>query len=240
MELFYIPGLSEGVKQVVIAGAEARHIIRVLRHKVGDEISATDGQGREFRLRLVRISGKEVVAEVIEGKTVLREPRHRVVLAQAVLKGEKLEEVVESVSQLGVEEVIPFVSERVLGRLTERRKQHLENVAISGMKSALRTIRPRIAALTKLEGLAGMVRDFDRTIVFYEEEQTRGLDDVLNKGVKSIMLVVGPEGGFSSKEIELMTQAGAVCCTLGPRRLRAETAAIAGTAFCLGLLGDLG
>jgi 16S rRNA (uracil1498-N3)-methyltransferase len=240
MELFYIPQLKEIGCEVEISGAEARHIARVLRHKAGDEVLGTNGAGEEFRLVLKKVAPERVVAQVLEKRLRSREPNHRLVLAQAVLKGDKLAEVVESVTELGVDEVIPFICERVVGKLTESKYRRLEGVAVSAMKSSTRTVLPRIGRLIDFDDLREVFSDFDQVIVAYEEERKTALAKVLNRNVNKIMLVIGPEGGFTPKEIEKMSDAGAVCCSLGPRRLRAETAAITAVSIVLGLLGDLG
>lgn len=240
MELFYIPQLKQVDVPLEISGAEARHIARVLRHKPGDVVYATNGRGEEFRLVLKKVELSRVIAQVLEKKTGGREPKHRLVLAQAVLKGDKLAEVVEAVTELGISEIIPFLSERVVGRLTDSKYRRLEGVAVSAMKSCTRTVLPRIGRLVELNGLVESFHNFDQVIVAYEEEKKQGLVQILNREVKTTMVVIGPEGGFTEGEIVKMKDAGAVCCSLGPRRLRAETAAIAAVSIILGLLGELG
>lgn len=240
MELFYIPGGQKAGRQVVIYGSEAKHIARVLRHKPGDEIYGTDGMGNEFRLKLGKVETDRVIASVVEKKSGVREPGHRIVLAQAVLKGDKLAQVVEGVTELGVNEILPFICRRVVGRMTEAKRHRLENVAISGMKSCTRTVLPRIGRVVDLAGLIERFAEFDQTIVAYEEERGAGLSSLLDRAAETVMVVIGPEGGFTPEEIDKMKNAGAVCCSLGPRRLRAEIAALAAVSVVLGLLGDLG
>jgi 16S rRNA (uracil1498-N3)-methyltransferase len=97
-----------------------------------------------------------------------------------------------------------------------------------------------IDAATELGELAAMTGEFDQVLVAYEEETGPGLESVLKRDAGSALLVVGPEGGFEPVEIDALKAAGAVSFSLGPRRLRAETAAVAVAAMTLGLLGDLG
>ncbi|MGQ9679063.1 MAG: RsmE family RNA methyltransferase [bacterium] len=240
MELFYIPQLNNIDRLVEITGPEARHITRVLRFKPGDKVLATNGRGDEFQLILKKVYAGRLTAEVIEKKTGCREPKRRLVLAQAVLKSDKLAQVVEVATELGVSDVVPFISERVVGRLTETKYRRLTNVAVSAMKSSTRTVLPRIERVVDVDGLTESFRLFDQVIVPYEEEKEKGLVSVFNRSALKLMVVVGPEGGFTPEEIVKMKNAGAVSCSLGPRRLRAETAAAATISVVLGLLGELG
>ncbi len=240
MELFYLPGGADVDQRVAISGAEARHIVRVLRHRVGDEISGTDGQGNLFRLRLEETSASRVIGRIVNKKVDCREPKRFFALAPAVLKGDKLSPVVEAVTELGVSEVIPFMSKRVVGKMSETKIRRLTTVAISAMKSSTRTILPKISNVVDLFGLLDRFGDFDQVLLAYEEENQQSLDAVLSRNAKSLLLIIGPEGGFEGVEVERMKAAGAAVFTLGPRRLRAETAAVTALACCLGLLGELG
>lgn len=240
MELFYIPDIIDCPEQVIITGAEAKHIVRVLRHKSGDELFGTDGRGNEFRLRIEQVRGTRITCRVLEKKSRPREPKHRLALAQALLKGDKLSQVVEGITEVGVNEIIPFVSERVIGKMSETKRRRLEKVAISGMKSSLRTVLPKIGEVIDIARLLKRFDEFSQVLVAYEEEKKHGLEQVLRRDAHSVLLIVGPEGGITGDEVEWMKKAGAISFTLGPRRLKAETAALVVSSLCLGLLGDLG
>lgn len=239
MEYFYVPSLNAEKGEAVIAGQEARHIAKVLRHKPGDEIFGTNGRGEEFKMVIKNIQPERVLVNVLEKKQGQREPQHALTLAPAVLKGNKLSLVVEAVTELGVKEIIPFISTRVIGRMGMRKLQRLQAVAINGMKTALRTFLPGIRPIIQLESLIGSFKDFDQVVVAYEKERGKNLAQALNSQVKSVLLLVGPEGGFTDEEADCMQKAGAALFSLGPRRLKAETAAIAATVLCLNLLSDL-
>jgi 16S rRNA (uracil1498-N3)-methyltransferase len=239
MEYFYIPELSFDRQEVEISGPEARHIVRVLRHKPGDEIFATNGQGAEFRLVITGVTGNRLGVKVLAAGSGKREPAHQVALAAAVLKGDKLSAVVEAVTELGVSEVVPFVCSRVIGRLSDTKLKRMQQVAVSGMKTALRTVLPAIRPVRNWEEFLRGFENYDRVVVAYEEEKKRSLEQVLEPDVKSVLVVIGPEGGFTAEEAQALVTAGGRLFSLGPRRLRAETAAIAATALCLTRLGDL-
>ncbi|MGB9742060.1 MAG: RsmE family RNA methyltransferase [candidate division WOR-3 bacterium] len=239
MEYFYIPELSANHQEIEISGPEVVHIVRVLRHTPGDEIFATNGRGDEFRLVITRVAGSRLWVKVLETDSGRREPGHRVGLAAAVLKGDKLSVVVEAVTELGVSEFVPFVSSRVIGKLSSMKLKRMQQVAVSGMKTALRTVLPVIKPVQSWEELLASFQDYERVVIAYEEEQSRSLEQVLENEAKSVLLVIGPEGGFTPEEAQALCGAGGRLFSLGPRRLRAETAAIAATALCLSRLGDL-
>ncbi len=226
--------------RLVITGPEARHIARVMRHEAGDRISVTDGAGTEHEVELVEVRADKVAGRVLSSRKGAREPGHRVAIAQAVLKGDKLAQVCEQATELGVSEVIPVQTARTVGRLSAVKVERLRGVSLSALKSSTRTALPRIGDAVKMDGLAARTGEFDQALVAYEEESGPGLADVLDRKAESVVLVVGPEGGFEPDEIGALKAAGAVTFSLGPRRLRAETAAVAVAAMALGLLGDLG
>lgn len=239
IEIFYASGAAPDAERLVFAGAEARHISRVMRHRKGDRLLATDGRGTEFDLELDVVSPTRVEGRVRATRRLSREPKRRVVLAQALLKGDRLAEVVEAATELGVSEVVPFVSERVVARTSAARLRRLEQVAVSGLKTSARTVVPVIAAGTDVAGLARRAAEFDQALLAYELERSQSLARVFERDARSTLLVVGPEGGFAEHEVATLRQAGVRCFTLGPRRLRAETAAVTATALCLHLLGEM-
>jgi 16S rRNA (uracil1498-N3)-methyltransferase len=239
MELHFARPGTDG--SVTFAADEARHISRVLRHRPGDRVSVTDGQGVEYDVELTAVGPRGVSGQVLARRVGAREPSHRVALAQAVLKGEHLSQACAQATELGVAEFIPFVSERTVGRYGPGRFDRLQKVALAALKSSTRTRLPVIGqrALTVAE-LAQRGREFDRAMVAYEESAGAGMAELLERQAGSVLLVVGPEGGFTPGEIDRLTGSGFAVFTLGPRRLRAETAAAAVTAAALSLLGDLG
>jgi len=240
MEIFLVPDAPPDAERLALGGAGARHVCKVLRHRPGDRVRATDGRGTEFELELTAVSPTRVEGRVTRRRQRPREPRCRLGLAQAVLKGDKLAQVVEAATELGVSEVVPFTSERTVAELNAARQTRLGHVAASGLETSMRTVLPQIAGCATFDGLVGRTRDYERTVVAYEGEHRAGIDKVLDADVRSVLVVVGPEGGFAEGEVERLRQVGAGVFTLGPRRLRAETAATVAVALCLQRLGDLG
>jgi 16S rRNA (uracil1498-N3)-methyltransferase len=211
-----------------------------MRHKVGNVIGVVDGAGTEYEVELTEVRADRVAGRVLGSQTGAREPKHRVTIAQAVLKGDRLVQVCEQATELGVSRVIPVQTARTVGRLSAARLERLRAVSLAALKSSTRTVLPRIDAAIGLGALAATTCEFDQVLVAYEEETGPGLEVVLKRDAGSVLIVIGPEGGFEPAEIDALKAAGAVSFSLGPRRLRAETAAVAVAAMTLGLLGDLG
>jgi 16S rRNA (uracil1498-N3)-methyltransferase len=237
--LYYWAGVQEDGR-LVITGTEARHIARVMRHKPGDIVRVADGAGRESRLELAEVRPEMVTGRVLCSHAGGREPAHQVAVAQAVLKGDKLAQVCEQAVEMGVSEVIPFESRYTIGRLSPAKIERLNAVSLGAMKSSMRTSLPRVGAAVGLRDVAARA-----ALVLVGDERLvklsgPGLAQALDRKAGSVLLVIGPEGGFETDEIAALKEAGVVPFTLGPRRLRAETAAVAAATLALGLLGDLG
>jgi 16S rRNA (uracil1498-N3)-methyltransferase len=229
---------TDGV--LIITGPEARHISRVMRHEAGSVIGVVDGGGTEHQVELTAVRKDRVAGRVLADTKRAREPKHCVAIAQAVLKGDHLVQVCAQATELGVSRIIPFQSARTVGRLSPARLERLRAVALAALKSSTRTVLPAIDASVEFDHLLKLNREFDQVLVAYEDETDVGLGSALKRDARSVLVVVGPEGGFEPAEIDALRAAGAVSLSLGPRRLRAETAAVAVATMTLGLLGDLG
>ncbi|HTW90821.1 MAG TPA: RsmE family RNA methyltransferase [bacterium] len=238
-DLYYSPTPPKD-GMLTITGPEARHISRVMRHEVGSVIGVVDGAGGEHEVELTAVRSDRVVGRVLSDTRGAREPKHRVAIAQAVLKGDHLAQVCSQTTELGVSRIIPFLSARTVGRLSPAKLDRLRAVSLAALKSSTRTVLPKIDAPVEFDRLLKLDGEFDQVLVAYEDETGTGLDKALKRAAHSVLIVVGPEGGFEPAEIEALKSVGAAPFTLGPRRLRAETAAITVAAMALGLLGDLG
>jgi 16S rRNA (uracil1498-N3)-methyltransferase len=239
MELFFAEPAEDGA--VVFGAVEARHISRVLRHRPGDRVSVTDGTGVEYDVELTAVGPKAVTGRVLGRSESPREPAHRLTLAQAVLKGEHLAQACAQATELGIASFIPLLTARTVGRYGPSRYERLKKVTLAALKSSTRTRLPAIEARAlTLEELLERRTGFGQALVAYEDETGPDLAQVLDRQAGSVLLVVGPEGGFEPEEVARLKAAGVTSFTMGPRRLRAETAAVAVTAMALQLLGDLG
>ncbi|UCG42431.1 MAG: 16S rRNA (uracil(1498)-N(3))-methyltransferase [candidate division WOR-3 bacterium] len=240
MELFYLERTDPGLDSVEFRGAEARHIARVLRHRVGDRIWATDGLGTELELELKTVAPDRVAGLVKSRRTRPREPRCLLTLAQGVLKGNGLSRVVEGATQVGVAGIILLNTQRTVGRVSDRKRSRLGKVAVEAMKVSTRTVAPVVSGPISIGELEGRIAEYELALIAYEEEKKTGLDGFLYRTPSSVLVIVGPEGGFEPAEVVRLRQAGARPFSMGPRRLRADTAGIVASAMLLQMTGDLG
>lgn len=222
------PG-SGGV--VTVTGAELHHL-RVRRLTAGDAVTCFDDSGAEYTGVVRHISADRAEIDIASVSRPERESPLRIVLAQAVLKGDHLDVVVEKTTELGVAEIVLFTCERSLARPSPARLARLGRIAASAAKQSGRTRVPEIQgplALAEILSPGAVVLD-PGSVAKLAWNRTDGA---------GVTAVVGPEGGFTPAEIERARAAGCRLAGLGPRVLRAETAAITAVALCQFLGGDL-
>ncbi len=217
-------------ERAVLTGDRARQIATVLRLQPGQSIVLVTDR-TEFDVVLQAVAPKLVSGRVVERRPVSTEPRFRFTLGLPLLKGDHSDEVVEAVTQLGVTRIVPFISSRsVVRELSAARLDRWRRIAREAAETAHRGALPDIESLVTWEAL------FDRldgeTIVCWEEAERPHLLDVVFRVALSV--VIGPEGGLTPEEIELARGRGATIASLGRRKLRAETAAMAAVAAVMG------
>ncbi len=234
---FVLPKMIKGTKATII-GEDVQHIRRVLRLTTGDEISLSDGKGAIFRARIESINHKSIVA------AILKEEKHQeqlpfVTLFQALPKGTKMDLIIRQATELGIKEIVPLVTERSLVHLdkksAEKRIIRWRRIAEEASKQSRRAYLPDFSDIMKWEEALESLRSYGLIIVPWEEEKAAGIRKILREtgGKKQVAAVIGPEGGFTSLEIETLKGAGARIVSLGENILRTETAAIAAIAIIL-------
>jgi len=227
MQLFFFSGsgVSTG-QQLTIDGQEAIHIGRVLRHSVGDLIFCTNGLGNFYHAQIQRVSKSEILTQVREHTVIPKPVFAGLTLAVGILKNrDKMEWIVEKAVELGVGSVCFLQTHHA-----EREKIRIDRfqaVAISAMKQSLQCWLPTVQVQTFPELLSSS-NAASRPLLLAHEKTTDTSTGEYSKlaGAPELVLCVGPEGGFSEDEIAQSIQAGAFVTSLGPNRLRTETAAI--------------
>ena len=231
---------------VTIKGPQARHLRLVLRLQPGDTFRAVDETAREHTVRISYASTELVRGTVIESHEVDTEPRCRVTILQAVVKGSNMALVIQKCTELGVAQIVPMVTQRVVVRLKEAkadtRCERWQRIAFEAARQCGRTVVPEVGPPVPFRQALELAAQRDMALILAEHGPARALDQVIRPGLKvgSLALLVGPEGGFSAQELELALEAGLLAVSLGPRILRTETAAIAATAICFYALGEMG
>jgi 16S rRNA (uracil1498-N3)-methyltransferase len=225
---FVEPGLARG-PALYIEGAEARHIVKVLRHGPGDELVFTDGTGRFIDARIDRCDPASVHAEITGTRPDPREdgaPWSTIGLA--LLKGDHFEIALEKMVELGVHRIVPLTADHCVVKLKDRavvkKLERWQRIADSAMKQSGRSWRCEVAEpATVREAVERYGPGAD--VIVADEAETSELDPRTEPGRPHLGLV-GPEGAFSEREKEWLERSGARRLSLGPFRLRAETAAI--------------
>jgi 16S rRNA (uracil1498-N3)-methyltransferase len=233
-----------GQEAIIRDPGEIRHIGRVLRLRAGDEVVLFDGEGREYRAAIASLLPHKISLTLLpEPSTVTAESPLKVILGLALLKSSRFDWLIQKATELGVSEIVPFHSSRVVPRWEEQRTQtrqsRWEKIVSEAAKQCGRARVPRIySPRTFGETLAREFGDTNK-IFLWEKEQSRSLKEALGYPSSSIYALVGPEGGFSEQEALQAQEAGFRPIRLGPRILRAETAGVVIACLLQYILGDL-
>ncbi len=230
--LFYAGALAE---KITITGGDAHHLAHVMRAQIGDEITVAGAGGRVARMTVSAVVPDAVQLSLEEYLVQEEENSHEVILVQALLKGEKMDFVVQKAVELGAAALYPVMTERVVVRYDAKkaaaRAARWQKIADEAAKQCGRRALMPVAEITELSSLLQNAEFFhtsDTAVLFcYEGEAERSMRTALRAlTARRIVLVVGPEGGFSLAEAAAVCAASAEVVSLGRLILRAETAAL--------------
>lgn len=243
---FFAPDLTPDRPVVALPAAEAEHLVRVLRLAVGEPVLVFDGRGHEYYGRVQSISRREVIVLVTGPAPTAPEPSVCLTLAQAVLKRDRMDEVVRDAAMLGASAVQPVVSARTETQMAQLVRagavERWSRITIASVKQCGRAVVPIVH---QARALPDYVRDetADLRIILVEPSSARfsgRLDFVTSRPrPATASVLVGPEGGWMEAEIDLAARSGFVPVTLGPRTLRADATPVAALAVLQFLWGDL-
>ncbi len=231
---FFIDKISE---EVIIEGEEFRHAVSVLRIREGEDVILLDNSGLEYFATITSISKKNLTAKVYDKKKSENEPKNQVVLVAGYLKGDKTELVVQKAVELGVSKIIVFSSEFSSAYINENKLLRLNKVSQEASKQCRRAISPEVIYKEDFASALESVKDIKNKLFACEFATENKADFSTLSG--STAIVVGSEGGFSTKESELALEKGFTTVYLGKRILRAETACISLTAIVMHSLKEL-
>ena len=223
--------IQDGV--VALEGENARHLLKVLRVKVGDGLILCDGEAFDYDATVKSISKDSLEVYLIKKYENSSEPRTKITLFQGLPKGDKLSYIVEKAVEAGIYEITPVLMKRSVARSDKiefaKKAARFQKIAESAAKQSNRGIIPQINGLHSLgEAIAGR-ESFDLLLMPYECERDQTLKKVLRcwPNADKIAVFIGPEGGFDQEEADTLIKAGFHPVSLGPRILRTETAGIA-------------
>ena len=230
---FYIPPDCIHNRQFQVSGEQARHIAAVLRYKAGDTLAVFDGQGHRYKAVLGAVTSREVKGELVAELPDNNECRIAITLACALLKKDRFEWLLEKAVELGANTIIPVLTERTIVKVDKKNKGHKlarwNKIALEAAQQSLRSVLPMVQEPLELGPVLRKALDHSLALVPCMTEKgnaIRSLEKELTT-VRSVLILIGPEGGFTPGEVEQAITAMARPVTLGRRRLRSETAALA-------------
>ncbi|MEO0088030.1 MAG: RsmE family RNA methyltransferase [candidate division WOR-3 bacterium] len=233
-EIYFYPNSLEIGEEIIIKDEEAKHILKVMRHKVGDKIKLTDGYGYEYEFLITYTQKEKLKGKILNKRYLPREPNIAITLACSPLKGENTEIMLAKTTELGISGFLPVYFQNTIASLTENKLKRLKKIAISSLKTSAGTLLPKIYQPLSFSQLTENFSSFDLVLLAYENSETRLADIIENRdAIKNILLIIGPEGGFASEEIKKAKEKGAKFFTLGKRRLKSETAGIVAVSLIL-------
>lgn len=235
-----IPTDTKPGSKIKIAGAEAKHAMSVRRLQVGEAISVSDGQGNKARGKVIQLA-KDFLELEVESLEALERPTPQLVLVQALAKGDRDEMAVQACTELGIQTVIPWQSERSVSIWKpEKQVKHRlrwQTIATEAAKQSLRPFIPEVEQVVGTRELIDRLKQFDLTLVLDPTSKV-ALTSLKVQGHQSIAVVVGPEGGISPEELEAFRSAGLSLVGLGAGILRTSTAGVAVVSYLQATLGN--
>jgi 16S rRNA (uracil1498-N3)-methyltransferase len=240
---FYVPTASTTGSVVTLPDDEAAHLIHVLRLKPGDSVGVFDGRGQEWSARVAQIGKSQARVQLEASITPMAEPRIAVTLAVAVLKGDKMDDVVRDAVMLGVIRVVALISERteVAPRQIQRgqRVERWRRIAVASAKQCGRAVVPEVAPPTSVSQAVSASSVSPRIMLVEPGAGIAGrtLRDLPR--AQEATLFIGPEGGWAAGEVAAAAAAGVQFATLGALTLRADAAPIVALTALRAMWGDL-
>lgn len=231
---FFLRELPPSGAVATVDGNEFHHGIRVRRIAVGEEIEIFDGQGRAMAARVVAVGSNSFAAEIF-GAAPAREASRPIRLALGLIHLDRFELALQKATELGVARFTPITTQRseVAPERLVGKRSRWEKIILEAVKQSGRATLPIIDEATPFENVLG---EAGSALLFDESGSPESL---LSPGDSGVTIFIGPEGGWTDEEIEAARIAGCRVVRVGPRRLRAETAAIAAVTLVASSLGDL-
>jgi 16S rRNA (uracil1498-N3)-methyltransferase len=236
----FTPGPLANNQTVELTPVAANHVAKVLRARVGEIINVFDGAGHEFRASIQTIKGKSVVVVLGTAVTGTSESPLNIVLTQGISRGERMDWVVQKATELGVAAIVPVITARSVVKLDKqqaaKKYEHWRNIVIGACEQCGRNLLPQLAQPLSLPQHLSSRSDSTLRLVL-DPTAPQSLSHL--QPVRTIELLIGPEGGLDDDELAGAKHAGFIAVKLGPRVLRTETAAIVALAVLQEKWGDL-
>ncbi len=233
MDYFYtVPELISD-STLIVSGAEFKHLQKVLRKRIGETVFVVDGKGTLYEAVIERFNRVEAECSIVRSSRPETEPSVDITLAVALLRNpSRFDFLVEKTVELGVRTIVPLKTKYTIP--SRARRERWTQLTVAAMKQSGRTFLPEIKSLTMFDQV--FHHGVDLKLIAHEKLDTgRTIESVIEAqfAAQSFLVLIGPEGGFSEEELELAARHDCVPVSLGPRRLRSETAAIVSVSRCV-------
>ncbi|MCP3944153.1 MAG: 16S rRNA (uracil(1498)-N(3))-methyltransferase [Desulfobacteraceae bacterium] len=243
MQKFLISEECLDNNKAVIKGQDAKHIYKVLRLKIGDHIPLTDGKGMDYEGKILTIAPDLIQLNLTKGHHSKTESSLHITVCCAMLKDKKMDMVIKHLTQLGIVEWVPFFCERSIptpdSKRLLKRTERWDTIVKESIKQCQRSRLVSICTPKNFQELLDLSDNFHQKIAFWEKSSHPLTQLPPAPSDSRVIILIGPEGGFTDEEISLAQAKGFEAYTLGPRVMRAETAAICATSLIQHLLGDI-
>ncbi|MFZ7119909.1 MAG: 16S rRNA (uracil(1498)-N(3))-methyltransferase [Eubacteriaceae bacterium] len=221
--------ISDGI--VHLDGENHKHINKSLRMKTGEKIELSDGKCSEYIGEIIEINKTNVGVKILRQYQNKSEPTIEVSLYQGIPKGQKMDLIVQKAVELGVKNIHPIIMHRTVVEIEKKSNKKIERwqkISEEAAKQSKRGIIPKVNNVMHINDLPIEMKNNQLNIIAYEDEKKQKIKEVLanNLTPKKIGILIGPEGGITEKEHELITSIGGISISLGERILRTETAGI--------------
>jgi 16S rRNA (uracil1498-N3)-methyltransferase len=245
MRRFYIAKDQISMDDPQLTGSDAHHVCTVLRLRAGDQIVVFDGSGNQYQALIKTADRKKVKLVIEHALPEQSESPQELTLAQGFLKDKKMDLLVRQLTELGVTRLIPYFARRSVPSPDPKRLriryQRWEKIAHEAMKQCGRSRLMALTPATSFEHALEMARPHDLRLLFWENiTGSPSLPPINGQKPTKLFIMIGPEGGFDPAEVEKARAEGFITISMGPRILRAETAALAATALVQFHFGDMG
>ena len=242
MPRFFMAGSNIMGGMAIIRGRDAEHV-RVLRLRPGEEMIICDGEGTDYKCRLVYADKEQAEAEVIEVVRCPAEPSVKVTVLCGLPKGDRSDYIIQKCVEAGAYEIAFFSCDRCVARpdKPEKKLERWQRIAEEAAKQSGRGIIPRVSWAGDFTAALDLAVKKELGLFMYETGEREALNTVLeaNKEAKTAAIITGPEGGFAEYEAKLAKSCGLHVCSMGERILRCETAPIVALTATMYATGNL-
>ena len=227
-----------------IEGEDVKHIKDVLRLKVGDIIEVLC-ERIVYVCKIRTIEKAKIILDIISGYEGKNEAPIHLCLYQGLAKGQKMDLIIQKATETGVSDIYPIVTNRTVVKINDMKKENKKvdrwnKIALEAAKQCKRDIVPIVHNIISFEDVLNLLKNENNILVPYEEEDSIHIKNIINKfSDRKIHILIGPEGGFETEEIEKLKEIQSQIVSLGPRILRTETAGLVAISVLLYELGDL-